>query len=86
MIMKCFNDELDNISENYGLFKTVVRERYPSKLKLSEEFIESFKKEFTSQVEPLYTEDGDGNQTLSREAREPARVLKEFQKALKFLI
>lgn len=84
--MKSFNDELDNISENYGLFKTVVRERYPSKLKLSEEFIESFKKEFTSQIEPLYTEDEDGNKTLSREARDPSRVLKEFQKALKFLI
>ena len=84
--MKSFNDELDNISENYGLYKTVVRERFPSKLKLSEEFVESFKREFQSQVEPLYTEDEDGNQGLSREAREPARVLKEFQKALKFLI
>ena len=84
--MKSFNDELDNISENYGLYKTIVRERFPSKLKLSEEFVESFKREFQSQVEPLYTEDDDGNQVLSREAREPARVLKEFQKALKFLI
>lgn len=84
--MKSFNDELDNISENYGLFRTVVRERFPSKLKLSEEFIESFKKEFASQVDPLYTEDEDGNQTLSREARDPGRVLKEFQKALKFLV
>ena len=84
--MKSFNDELDNISENYGLYKTVVRERFPSKLKLSEEFVESFKREFQSQVEPLYTEDEDGNHVLSREAREPARVLKEFQKALKFLI
>lgn len=84
--MKSFNDELDNISENFGLYKTVVRERFPSKLKLSEEFVESFKREFQSQVDPLYTEDADGNQVLSREARDPARVLKEFQKALKFLI
>ncbi len=84
--MKNFNESLDGISESYGLFKTVVRERYPSKLKLSEEFVESFKREFQSQVEPLYTEDDEGKQILSREARQPARVLKEFQKALKFLI
>lgn len=84
--MKNFNDAVDQVNENYGLYKTVVRERFPTKLKLSEDFVESFKREFQSQVDPLYTEDGDGNQVLSREAREPARVLKEFQKALKFLI
>ena len=84
--MKNFNERLDKISESYGLFKTVVRERFPSKLKLSDEFVESFKREFQSQVDPLYTEEGDGNQVLSREARDPKRVLKEFQKALKFLI
>lgn len=84
--MKNFNERLDEISESYGLFKTVVRERFPSKLKLSDEFVESFKREFQSQIDPLYTEDEDGNQVLSREARDPKRVLKEFQKALKFLI
>lgn len=84
--MKSFNDAVDQVNENYGLYKTVVRERFPTKLKLSEEFVESFKREFQSQVDPLYTEDEDGNQVLSREARQPARVLKEFQKALKFLI
>ena len=83
--MKAFNDRLDNISESYGLFKTVVRERFPSKLQLSEEFIASFKKEFESQTSPVFTEDDDGNQVMSREARDPKRVLKEFQKALKFL-
>lgn len=84
--MKNFNESLEEISESFGLYKTVVRERFPSKLKLSEEFVESFKREFQSQCDPLYTEDDEGNQTLSREAREPGRVLKEFQKALKFLI
>jgi uncharacterized protein YnzC (UPF0291/DUF896 family) len=84
--MKNFNEALDNVTENFGLYKTVVRERFPSKLKLSEEFVESFKREFQSQVDPLYTEDAEGNQVLSREARDPSRVLKEFQKALKFLI
>jgi hypothetical protein len=84
--MKNFNDAVDNISESFGLYRTVVRERFPSKLKLSEEFVESFKREFQSQVDPLYTEGEDGEQVLSREARDPKRVLKEFQKALKFLI
>lgn len=85
-MMSNFNESLENIAESYGLHKTVVRERFPSKLKLSEEFVESFQKEFQSQIEPLYTEDNDGNQVLSREARDPKTVLKEFQKALKFLI
>lgn len=84
--MKNFNDAIDTLSESYGIHKTVVRERFPSKLKLSDEFVESFKKEFKSQIDPLYTEDDEGNQVLSRESRDPKRVLKEFQKALKFLI
>ena len=84
--MKNFNEQVDNISESYGFHRTVIRERFPSKLKLSEEFVRSFKEEFSKQVEAVYTEDEDGNQVLSREARSPAQVLKEFQKALKFLI
>lgn len=84
--MKNFNEQIDSINENFGLYKTVTRERFPSKLKLSEEFINSFKQEFKSQIDPLFTEDEDGNQVMSREARDPNRVLKEFQKALKFLI
>ena len=84
--MKNFNTELDQVMENYGMVKTVVRERFPSKLKLSEEFIAAFKNEFENQTQPIYTEDEDGNQVLSRESRDPKQVLKEFQKALKFLI
>ena len=84
--MKNFNTELDNVFENYGLHKTIVRERFPNKLKLSEEFITSFKQEFTRQTEPVYTESEDGEQILSQEGRDPKRVLKESQKALKVLI
>jgi tRNA(Met) C34 N-acetyltransferase TmcA len=84
--MKNFNETIDNVFENFGIHKTVVRERYPSKLKLSDEFVESFKREFQSQSKAIYTEDNDGNQVLSREERDPKKVLKEFQKALKFLI
>jgi len=83
--MKQFNDRLDKVCENYGLHRTVVRERFPSKLKLSEKFINAFKEEFKNQTSPLYTEDENGEQQLSREARDPRTVLKEFQKALKFL-
>ncbi len=68
------------------MVRTVTRERFPSKLKLSEEFVAAFKKEFDSQTAPIYTEGESGEQELTREAREPKRVLKEFQKALKFLI
>jgi hypothetical protein len=53
---------------------------------LSEEFVQAFHKEFKSQTEPMYTENEDGERVLSREARKPEKVLKEFQKALKFLI
>ena len=84
--MKNFNSEIDEIFESYGLHKTVVRERFPSKLKLSEEFVESFKREFQAKIEPLYTENEDGVRELTREGRKPGVVLKEFQKALKFLI
>ena len=84
--MKSFNNEIKEIVESYGLHRTVVRERFPSKLKLSESFIDAFKKEFQTQVDPLYTENEDGTQELTREARKPGVVLKEFQKALKFLI
>lgn len=84
--MKEYNDTFEKIIENYGLFKTVTKERFPRKLQLSEEFIESFRKEFKSQTEPIYTEDEDGNKVINRESRDPKRVLQEFQKALKFLI
>ena len=84
--MKNFNESLDGIVESYGLHRTVTRERFPSKLQLSEEFIDAFKREFQVQTEPLYTENDSGDQELTREARKPGVVLKEFQKALKFLI
>ena len=84
--MKNFNKEYEHVLEGYGLHKTVTRERYPSKLKLSEDFIAAFKEEFERQTSPIYTEDEDGNSAVTQEARKPAIVLKEFQKALKFLI
>ena len=84
--MKKFNEQLDKVMEGYGMVRTVTRERFPSKLKLSEEFVAAFKKEFDSQTSPVYTEGENGEQEIAREARDPNRVLKEFQKALKFLI
>lgn len=84
--MKNFNNQLDSVMENFGLHKTVVRERFPRNLKLSEEFVESFKREFNAQTSPVFTENEDGVKEETRSARDPKKVLKEFQKALKFLI
>lgn len=84
--MKKFNEGLDSIIEGYGFHKTVTRERYPAKLKLSEEFISAFKEEFAKQTSPIYTENDDGSQILAQEARDAKTVLREFQKALKFII
>ena len=84
--MKKFNEGLDSIIEGYGFHKTVTRERYPAKLKLSEEFINAFKEEFANQTSPIYTENDDGSQVLAQEARDDKTVLREFQKALKFII
>ena len=84
--MKKFNTKLDQLDEMYGMYKSTVRERFPRKLNLSEEFVAAFKQEFENQTSPIVTEDEDGNQTTTREARDPKTVLKEFQKALKFLI
>ena len=84
--MKKFNEALDQLDETYGMYKSTVRERFPRKLNLSEEFVSMFKQEFERQTSPIVTEDEDGNQVTTREARDPKTVLKEFQKALKFLI
>ena len=83
--MKNFNKEYEHVLEGFGFHKTVTRERYPSKLNLSEDFIRDFKEEFEKQTSPIYTEDESG-EAVTHEARKPGVVLKEFQKALKFLI
>jgi hypothetical protein len=83
--MKNFNKEYEHVLEGFGFHKTVTRERYPSKLNLSEDFIRAFKEEFEKQTSPIYTEDESG-EAVTHEARKPGVVLKEFQKALKFLI
>ena len=82
--MEQFNNEVDNITEGYGLMKTIIRERFPTKLKLSEKFIETFREEFKNQTAPIFTEDEEGNQ-IKTEGRSKKRVLREMQKALGFL-
>lgn len=84
--MKKFNSMLDSLDESYGMYKTTVRERFPTKLKLSEDFVSAFQQEFQKQTSPIMTEDEDGNEVMSQQARDPKVVLKEFQKALKFLV
>ena len=82
--MEQFNSEVENITEGYGLMKTVIRERFPSKLKLSEKFIQTFREEFKNQTAAVFTEDEDGNQ-IKAEGRSKKKVLREMQKALAFL-
>ena len=60
--MKKFNEGLDSIIEGYGFHKTVTRERYPAKLKLSEEFINAFKEEF----EPLFVKNETVNGIIGK--------------------
>jgi hypothetical protein len=83
-MMDKYNKEYETIMEKYGLLRTVVRERFPSKLKLSENFIRAFREEFKNQTASTLTEDEDGNQ-ISNPGRNKHTVLREFQKALKFL-
>ena len=82
--MKNYNESYETILEKYGLLKTVVRERFPSKLKLSQEFVNAFQEEFKRQTAPVVTEDEDGNE-LQSEGRNRHTVIREFQKAIKFL-
>lgn len=78
--MKKFNDGLNCIEENYGLRET--KTHYPRKLKLSEDFVKSFIREFNRQVTPVVDE---GNESDSK-PRSKHQVLKEFQRALPFLL
>ena len=82
--MKNYNVSYETILEKYGLLKTVVRERFPSKLKLSPEFISAFQEEFKRQTAPTITEDESGNE-IKTEGRNRHTVIREFQKAIKFL-
>ena len=82
--MKQYNDEFETIMEKYGLLKTVIRERFPSKLKLSQEFIQAFQEEFKRQTSPVMTENEDGTQ-IETPGRNRHTVIREFQKAVKFL-
>lgn len=82
--MDQYNKEFDTIMEKYGLLRTVIRERFPSKLKLSPEFIQAFQEEFKRQTAPVVTEDEEGNE-VRNEGRNRHTVIREFQKAVKFL-
>ena len=82
--MKKYNESYETSLEKYGLLKSVVRERFPSKLKLSPEFIQAFQEEFKKQTAPTITEDENG-QEIRTEGRNRHTVIREFQKAIKFL-
>ena len=84
--MKQFNSEVEDLVEGYSMFKRTIRQRFPRHLNLSEEFITAFKEEFVKQTLPLMEEGEDGGEVEKRSARKPDAVLKDFQKALQFLV
>ena len=79
-----YNKQVDTLLERYGMLSTTVKERFPRKLNLSNEFVTAFREEFSKQTAPTITEDGDGNQ-IEGPGRNRNTVLREMQKALKFL-
>tara|TARA_R110002167_G_scaffold9579_14_gene44336 strand:- start:2614 stop:2889 length:276 start_codon:yes stop_codon:yes gene_type:complete len=85
-VSNIFNKEVEDLVEGYGMFKQTIRQRFPKNLSLSEEFISAFKEEFLRQAKPLMEEDADGNQVEIKSKRKPEAVLKDFQKALQFLV
>ena len=82
--MSDYNTQFESLLEKYGLLKTVVKERFPRKLSLSNEFVTAFREEFSRQTAPTITEDDDGNQ-IEGPGRNRNTVLREMQKSLKFL-
>jgi len=85
-VSNTFNNEVESLVEGYGMFKQTIRQRFPKNLNLSDEFITAFKEEFVKQTKPLMEEDNDGNSIETRGGRKPEAVLKDFQKALQFLV
>tara|TARA_B100001093_G_scaffold512921_1_gene583749 strand:- start:803 stop:1063 length:261 start_codon:yes stop_codon:yes gene_type:complete len=79
-----YNTKFETILERYGILSTVVKERFPRKLNLSNEFVAAFREEFKNQTASTITEDEDGNQ-IETPGRSKNTVLREMQKALKFL-
>lgn len=82
--MSKYNIEFETLLERYGVLKTIVKERFPRKLNLSNEFVNAFRDEFKRQTASTITEDEDGNQ-VEAPGRSKGTVLREMQKALKFL-
>lgn len=83
--MNQFNEEYSELLEGYK--PRVSSERFPRKLKLSERFVRAFNEEFKRQSSSIVTEeDEDGVPIQSEKKRSPRQVLKEFQKALPFLL
>jgi len=83
--MNQFNEEYDDLLEGYK--PRTMSERFPRKLKLSENFVRAFNEEFKRQAVSVITEeDEDGVPIKTEKRRNPRQVLKEFQKALPFLL
>ena len=69
--MKEFNNNFNKLLENYAPLRTQSRLFYPRNLKLSEEFIKSFKNEY---------------ERLLKEGNHPKRLWKRFPRLLDFTL
>ena len=67
--MSKFNEKFEELLESFNFIKTVKREFYPKNFKLSEDFVKSFKNEYSR---------------LVKEGNHPRKVLARINKALLF--
>jgi hypothetical protein len=75
--MKRFNDQIEGLHEQYTRNSIPIKTsiRAPRHLKLSEEFVEAFQREY-SRLEAEYTES----------SRSKKKLLNELSKSLQFLV
>lgn len=79
-----FSDQYKELVESYSQISTVKRTRFPRGLHLSEEFVNAVRDEYSRLIEPVISEDSDGNRVTKTPC--PAKVLEQLRKALPFLV
>ena len=79
-----FSDQYNELVESYSQISTVKRTRFPRGLHLSEGFVNAVRSEYSKLIEPIISEDSDGNKITRTPC--PSKVLEQLKKALPFLI
>ena len=80
--MTVFDKNYRNLLEGYG--GPLTTRMYAPRIKLSENFIRSFKEEYKRLCKPEQILDEDGNVTEEK-SKSPKRILEQMKKALSFL-